>query len=122
MEWHNLSTTDIANRVETPPLRPSIKPKSLGDSDPYCVVKWGGVELGRTKTCPNTREPNWGDERFRLVLPAEEPNHKKEHLPLVLEVWDEDMPGTKGDFLGQVILNPTTVPGLGNITLSQWCR
>lgn len=59
--------------------------------------------MGRTKTCPNTREPNWGKERFRLVLPAEDEGvDKKERLPLVLEVWDEDVPGSKGDFLGQV--------------------
>ncbi|CAM9640751.1 unnamed protein product, partial [Ectocarpus sp. 12 AP-2014] len=99
------------------------KSDRLGDSDPYCVVKWGGVELGRTKTCPNTREPNWGDERFRLALPAEEPSDKKKHLPLILEVWDEDMPGTKGDFLGQVVLQANKLedpaPGPRGIVLSK---
>lgn len=60
------------------------------------------MELGRTKTCPDTHEPNWGKERFRLALPAEDATGKKERLPLILEVWDEDAPGTRGDFLGQV--------------------
>lgn len=58
--------------------------------------------MGRTKTCPNTHEPDWGKERFRLALPAEDAADKKERFPLVLEVWDEDAPGTTGDFLGQV--------------------
>lgn len=61
------------------------------------------MELGRTKTCPNTHEPDWDKERFRLALSAEDEGaDKKEHLLLVMEVWDEDVPGSKGDFLGQV--------------------
>lgn len=67
------------------------------------MVKWEGVELGRTKTCPNTREPNWGKERFRLALSADDEGaDKKERPPLVMEVWDEDVHGSKGNFLGQV--------------------
>ncbi|CAN0363376.1 unnamed protein product, partial [Hapterophycus canaliculatus] len=71
-------------------------------SAPFCVVKWGGVELGRTKVSSNTREPNWQEERFRLALSAVELNDKKKHLLLVMEVWDEDVLGAQGDFLGQV--------------------
>eukprot|EP00752_Nemacystus_decipiens_P007665 g6853.t1 len=95
----------------------------LGDSDPYCIVKWGGIELGRTKTCPNTLEPDWGKERFRLALPAEDTADKRKHLPLVLEVWDEDTPGTNGDFLGQVVLQADKIdapaPGTRGILLSK---
>lgn len=72
---------------------------SIGDSDPYCVVKWRGSELGRTRTCPNTREPDWEHERFQVSLPDE--TTEEAHF-LVMEVWDEDSPGSQGDFLGQV--------------------
>lgn len=58
------------------------------------------MELGRTKTCPNTLEPDWGEERFRLT-PPDDPTDTITS-PLVMEVWDEDAQATKGDFLGQV--------------------
>lgn len=61
------------------------------------------MELGRTKTCPNTHEPDWGKERFRLALSADDNGtDSKDPLSLVMEVWDEDVPGSTGDFLGQV--------------------
>lgn len=68
-------------------------------SDPYCVVKWEGVELGRTRCCPSTCEPSWGQERFRLTLPN---TPLDDTLSLVMEVWAEDARAAKSDFLGQV--------------------
>lgn len=78
----------------------------MSKSDPFCVVKWRGVELGRTKTCPNTLEPDWGEERFRLTLPDDLTDTITP--PLIIEVWDEDALTTKGDFLGQVRYRCTT--------------
>lgn len=67
-------------------------------------MKWGGIELGRTKSSPDAREPNWQEERFRLALSANDVNDKGKRLPLVMEVWGEDVLGAQGDFfLGQVM-------------------
>lgn len=63
------------------------------------MVIWKGVELGRTKTCPGTYEPDWGKEKFQLAL-GDDSND--DFPPLVMEVWDEDILGSPGDFLGQV--------------------
>ncbi|CAN0523688.1 unnamed protein product, partial [Scytosiphon promiscuus] len=70
-----------------------------GEPDSYCVVKWRGVELGRTKTCLGTHEPTWDKDRFRLAFPD---GSAEEARPLVIEVWGEDLPRGKGSFLGQV--------------------
>lgn len=56
------------------------------------------MEVGRTKTCSKTLEPTWG-ERFRLAIPYD---CVDEEALLVVEVWDEDVLGTRDDFLGQV--------------------
>ncbi|CAM9193761.1 unnamed protein product [Scytosiphon promiscuus] len=98
--------------------------KADSDSAPFCVVKWGGVELGRTKACSSTREPIWQEERFRLALSANEDNGKKNRLPLVMEVWDEDALGAQGDFLGQVAVLQadqleTPAPGVRGLVLSK---
>lgn len=84
--------------------------KTHSESAPFCVVKWGGVELGRTRASSNTRDPNWLEERFRLALSADEFNDKKQRLPLVMEVWDEDVLGAQGNFLGQVTEVPKLSP------------
>lgn len=122
-KFHKNKYSSIMSNDDKLPLHPlpAFFSKSLGDSDPYCIVKWGGVELGRTKTCPNTHEPYWGKERFRLTLPAEDATEKKDLLPLVLEVWDEDAPGTRGDFLGQVCPN-SFWPGHPRSCLMRGCN
>lgn len=67
--------------------------------DPFCVVKWRGLEVGRTPSCRETLEPSWKQERFRLAVPDYQ---NKKTASLVVEVWAEDTGGAEGDFLGQV--------------------
>lgn len=71
----------------------------LSAAKSYCVVKWGGMELGRTRSCQRIPEPDWGEENFRLTL-SDQSAAKK--APLVMEVWTEDSAGGALDFLGQV--------------------
>jgi Ca2+-dependent lipid-binding protein len=70
----------------------------FGMSDPFCIVKWGGKEVGRTKVIDETLNPDWDDEEFELPLPDDPTS-----TDLIVEVWDMDAVGI-GDFLGQVVL------------------
>ncbi|CAM9268105.1 unnamed protein product, partial [Discosporangium mesarthrocarpum] len=94
--------------------RALAKADFLGKSDPYCVVKWRDMELGRSKTCPRTLDPDWGGEAFHLAFP-EDPADTN----LIVEVWDEDAGGARrGDFLGQVSLSAPEILAL----LTSACR
>jgi Ca2+-dependent lipid-binding protein len=43
-----------------------------GMSDPYCVISWGSVEIGKTSTINETCDPVWdGDEIFQFFAPLE---------------------------------------------------
>ena len=66
---------------------------------PFCVVKWRGMELGRTQICSDTCEPDWGHETFQLAL---SPDPVERLPPLILEVWNNGVRGAQADFLGQV--------------------
>ena len=90
------------------------KADTFGKSDPMCIIKWGGEEVGRTKAIDNTMEPVWDDEKFTLVY------GKVGSTPILdVECYDMDMMGP-GDFLGMVslegkeLLNPPQKPELKN--------
>lgn len=42
----------------------------LGLSDPYAVVIYNGVEIGRSTVVDNCLYPRWQGQRFRVVVPA----------------------------------------------------
>ena len=44
------------------------KADMLGKSDPYCTIKWRGLDAGTTEVAPKTLDPMW-DEEFSLDLP-----------------------------------------------------
>lgn len=46
------------------------KADRFGLPDPFCIVKWQGVELGRTPTVYNTVHPVWKNCGFELPLRA----------------------------------------------------
>jgi len=79
-----------------------------GKSDPYCVVRWEGKEVHRTKTIKKELNPKWTNETAELPVEAwrrdddDECENTSERV-LVVEVWDEDFLRS-GDFLGQVVL------------------
>jgi len=78
--------------------RQLAKADLFGYSDPFCIVFWGGKEVGRTKVIDNTLNPDWDDEVFDLELPQDPSS-----TYLVVECWDMDALKV-GDFLGQVTL------------------
>ena len=67
---------------EGPNLPPeaSLSPSPLGTSDPCCIVKWGGVEIGRTDIIRGSCNPRWRKAVFSLPL----------NLPPSNGVEDED--------------------------------
>ena len=102
--------------------------ESPGANDVFVVVEWGGElcgrhEVGKTATCVDTLNPEWGarsavagdpggggkvvpqkqhgkcaaPEEFRVQLPA-----RTEGFSLRVSVWDDDM--GKIEFLGEVVL------------------
>jgi Ca2+-dependent lipid-binding protein len=98
---------DCVRLLDAPPTltlqihdaRGLAKADLFGQSDPFCIVKWQGREVGRTKVIDTTLDPDWEDEVFELTLP-EDPTA----VELVVEVWDMDKLGM-GDFLGQAMLS-----------------
>jgi hypothetical protein len=78
---------------------------TFGSSDPYCIVKWGGKEVGRTKVIWNTLEPIYEDEVF--FLPIAE-SQKTADLKLEVELWDKDVMGP-GDLLGALTLKGESI-------------
>lgn len=79
-----------------------------GTSDPYCTVallqkqadqgpfEGAKVPLGRTKTAKKTLNPVWNETIETDLVSEEKPS-------VLLELWDEDMLGSK-DFLGRALL------------------
>jgi hypothetical protein len=63
-----------------------------GKSDPYAIVSWNGVVLGKTKTIDNTLHPIWNEE-FTFDI--------GEEGLLKVEVYDHDV-FFKDDLLGKV--------------------
>lgn len=88
-------------------------------SDPYVAGWFCGSQVGQTRVRSNTLNPNWeGDSSatFRLSnvrtvndeLPTNlggAPNIATGGLGILLEVWDSDGPGLRGDFLGRAFLH-----------------
>ena len=90
------------------------KADTFGKSDPFCIVRWGGEEIGRTKAIDDTMEPVWDEEKFTLVY------GRVGTMPtLDVECYDMDITGP-GDFLGMVslegkdLLNPPQQKDLKN--------
>ena len=74
----------------------------FGLSDPFCIIKYGETEVGRTSVKENTLAPKWKNERFLFTLPSEEIKAGRENLgEFCIEVWDHDTVG-EGEFLGEV--------------------
>ena len=71
----------------------------VGSSDPMCEVYWQGEKLFRTNTVRNNLNPVWNQE---FVIPIELDNILESELRF--DVYDIDV-GSKGDFLGCVMLN-----------------
>lgn len=95
----------IASAVMTLHGARNVKAADMGGtSDPYVVVKLGGVVVYRSPVIYKTLNPNW-EVSFtvdRIVA----------NIPLVFEVWDEDRLSSD-DFLGQTVLK---LPLLYNLT------
>jgi hypothetical protein len=74
-----------------------------GASDPYCVVRWCGHEIGRTRVIQNDVHPKW-DELFEMSVPKDVVGYPVEGgCSLHIEVYDKDLVGAD-DFLGEVML------------------
>lgn len=71
-----------------------------GSSDPYCVVKYCGKKVGKTKVLKNKLNPKWY-ETFDIAVPVGGAVEEKEDEMLTIEVWEYDLIGSD-DFLGQV--------------------
>ena len=74
----------------------------FGLSDPYAIVKWNHVELGRTEYIPKTLDPVWEEQTtFEFYANPEPSDVEQNHLQV--EVWDYDIIGN-GKFLGAAVL------------------
>ena len=75
-------------------------------SDPFAIVKWGGVEVGKTEVVSKSVDPRWKKGVFMLTILEKElhagaDNTEKE---LTIEVWDHNKLGS-GSFLGGLAVN-----------------
>ena len=86
-----------------------MKADAFGKSDPYCVVWYDGVEVGRTPPCVQTLDPVWPVAEACFALP---PTLGTANPELRLELYDHDATSFaavsrgEGDFLGRVLLRP----------------
>lgn len=56
--------------------------------DPYCVLRWKGIEVGRTVVVRNNSSPEWEELEFHI-----DPSYddvQSEAKSFLLEVWDTD--------------------------------
>lgn len=86
------------------------KAKSFGSADPYCVIRWGNYDVGKTSTVKDSMDPVWeNDESFVFRVPKYlgSPDLKPKKgdefeqmcLQLIVDVYDSNMFGS-GVFLG----------------------
>lgn len=76
-----------------------LKADFFGASDPFAVIRFGGVKIGRTATISDTLNPVWKNESFDIHFPR---STGANNMELSIELWDEDLGGMLGDFLGCV--------------------
>ena len=72
-----------------------------GRADPYCVVKYQGKRVAKTKICNSTLDPCW-NAVFEFTVPTHAPT-EGEAADLLIEVFDHDLVGSD-DFLGCAII------------------
>lgn len=60
------------------------KVEVFSQSNPYCIIKWNGKEVGRTATIKSNTNPVWEDEHFDVTLPKDIANSNS---TLYVEVW-----------------------------------
>jgi len=69
------------------------------DPNPFCIVKWNGVEVGRSQVVYYTVDPIWDGVHVDLSLEDAGPMSV-----VVVEVWAVHLNGVLGDFLGQATI------------------
>ena len=86
-----------------------------GASDPFCEVMWRGEKVHTTKVVNNNLNPEWMDETCTVG----ELSTDAKDGQMVIAVYDSDGSLTKGDFLGQVVVEGDTLftPPEGPMTL-----
>ena len=72
-----------------------------GRADPYCVVKYQGKKIAKTKVCSSTLDPCW-NAVFEFTVPTHAPT-EGEAADLLIEVFDHDLVGSD-DFLGCAVI------------------
>ena len=65
--------------------------------DPYCIVRWKNVEVGRTEVLRNNAKPSWDQLEFYIVPDEDDLSNMDSRLSL--ELWDTDAMG-RGKCLG----------------------
>jgi hypothetical protein len=75
------------------------KADAIGLSDPYCMVFWNDIFIGKTKFKKDNHDPVWTDEVFHTPVC---PDHTGSTLRV--EVRDYDGKDSCGDLLGQVVV------------------
>jgi len=78
----------------------------------FCVVRWNGLEIGHTLTCPHTHAPIWGAQM--PLSPSQTSDNNTSPPGLVLEVYDDNADesldrqlGANGNLLGRLTLSLT---------------
>ncbi|CAM9797306.1 unnamed protein product, partial [Phaeothamnion confervicola] len=90
----------------------------FGLSDPRCIIKLNGDEIGATSTVYRSLAPSWDPRRasFKVSLPED-----RAAAAVTVEVWDMDL-GRRGDMLGvadvgtALLLHPPPLPATANAT------
>ena len=72
-----------------------------GRADPYCVVRYQGKKIAKTKVCSSTLDPCW-NAVFEFTVPTHAPT-EGEAADLLIEVFDHDLVGSD-DFLGCAVI------------------
>ena len=88
----------------------------------YCVVRWNGVETGRTPSCAHTRNPSWC---AHMPLPLRSTPNNVPLVELSLDIFDDEAPldeiqdhksSVDGAFVGRLHLSSTQLWELRRIT------
>ena len=79
------------------------KPSAFANPNPFYIVRWDGVEVGRSQVVNGSANPQFFEETFQIVVPKTKrnlgPGFEGDEHSLAVDIWSYAKSG-KHDFLG----------------------